>query len=77
MERKRRGMTEGMVCVFSLPESVNRESMNEAIEKALEKKADWYITKPFDPKHLLKRITYLLQKLKEKEIKEKSQEITE
>ena len=51
--------------------------MGEDFEKALEKKADWYITKPFDPKHLLKRITYLLQKLKEKEIKEKSQEITE
>ncbi len=36
--------------------------MGEDFEKAMEKKADWYITKPFDPKHLLKRIAYLLQR---------------
>lgn len=38
--------------------------MGEDFEKAMEKKADWYITKPFDPKHLLKRIAYLLQRSK-------------
>ena len=31
-------------------------------EKALEKKADWYITKPFEAQHLLKRVTYLIEK---------------
>ncbi|MFQ5867914.1 MAG: PleD family two-component system response regulator [bacterium] len=31
-------------------------------EKALEKKADWYITKPFEARHLLKRVTYLIEK---------------
>jgi len=36
-------------------------------EKALEKKADWYITKPFDPQHLLKRVAYLIGKRKENE----------
>jgi len=36
-------------------------------EKALEKKADWYITKPFDPQHLLKRIAYLMGKKKDNE----------
>lgn len=41
--------------------------MGEDFEKAMEKKADWYITKPFDPKHLLKRIAYLLQRVKEGE----------
>lgn len=35
-------------------------------EKALEKKADWYITKPFEAQHLLKRIDYLIEKRKEK-----------
>jgi DNA-binding response OmpR family regulator len=34
-------------------------------EKALEKKADWYITKPFDSQHLLKRVNYLIEKRKE------------
>jgi len=34
-------------------------------EKALEKKADWYITKPFEPQHLLKRVSYLIEKRKE------------
>jgi DNA-binding response OmpR family regulator len=38
-------------------------------EKALEKKADWYITKPFEPQHLLKRINYLIEKRKEDEKK--------
>jgi len=38
-------------------------------EKALEKKADWYITKPFDPQHLLKRVAYLIGKRKENEKK--------
>ncbi|NIM02669.1 response regulator [bacterium] len=38
-------------------------------EKALEKKADWYITKPFEPEHLLKRIDYLIEKRKEDEKK--------
>jgi len=38
-------------------------------EKALEKKADWYITKPFEPQHLLKRIDYLIEKRKEDEKK--------
>lgn len=33
-------------------------------EKALEKKADWYITKPFEPEHLLKRVNYLIEKRK-------------
>jgi len=36
-------------------------------EKALERKADWYITKPFDPQHLLKRIAYLIGKRKDNE----------
>jgi len=36
-------------------------------EQALEKKADWYITKPFDPQHLLKRVAYLIGKRKENE----------
>jgi len=31
-------------------------------EKALEKKADWYITKPFEAQHLLKRVAYLIEK---------------
>lgn len=35
-------------------------------EKALEKKADWYITKPFEAQHLLKRVDYLIEKRKEK-----------
>jgi DNA-binding response OmpR family regulator len=38
-------------------------------EKALEKKADWYITKPFEPQHLLKRVNYLIEKRKEDEKK--------
>jgi len=38
-------------------------------EKALEKKADWYITKPFDAQHLLKRVNYLIGKKKEDEKK--------
>jgi len=38
------------------------KSMGEDIEKALEKKADWYIVKPYDEKYLLKKIDYLLQK---------------
>jgi len=38
-------------------------------EKALEKKADWYITKPFEPQHLLKRVSYLIEKRKEDEKK--------
>jgi len=38
-------------------------------EKALEKKADWYITKPFEAQHLLKRVNYLIEKRKEDEKK--------
>jgi len=38
-------------------------------EKALEKKADWYITKPFEAQHLLKRVSYLIEKRKEDEKK--------
>lgn len=38
-------------------------------EKALEKKADWYITKPFEPEHLLKRVKYLIEKRKKDENK--------
>lgn len=38
-------------------------------EKALEKKADWYITKPFEPQHLLKRVSYLIEKRKKDENK--------
>jgi len=38
-------------------------------EKALAKKADWYITKPFEPQHLLKRVNYLIEKRKEDEKK--------
>ncbi len=38
-------------------------------EKALEKKADWYITKPFEPQHLLKRVNYLIEKRKKDEKK--------
>jgi len=38
-------------------------------EKALEKKADWYITKPFEAQHLLKRVNYLIEKRKENEKK--------
>jgi two-component system alkaline phosphatase synthesis response regulator PhoP len=38
-------------------------------EKALEKKADWYITKPFEPQHLLRRIEYLIEKRKKGEEK--------
>jgi DNA-binding response OmpR family regulator len=38
------------------------KSMGEDVEKALEKKADWYIVKPYDEKYLLKKIDYLLQK---------------
>lgn len=38
-------------------------------EKALEKKADWYITKPFEPQHLLKRVNYLIEKRKKDENK--------
>ncbi len=40
-------------------------------EKALQKKADWYITKPFEPQHLLKRIGYLIEKKKEKKDEKK------
>ncbi|MBN1621229.1 MAG: response regulator [Endomicrobiales bacterium] len=32
------------------------KSMGEDVDKALELKADWYITKPFDSKYLLKRV---------------------
>ncbi len=38
-------------------------------EKALEKKADWYITKPFEAQHLLRRVTYLIEKRREDEKK--------
>jgi len=38
-------------------------------EKALQKKADWYITKPFEAQHLLKRVNYLIGKSKEHEKK--------
>ena len=38
-------------------------------EKALEKKADWYITKPFEAQHLLKRVNYLIEKRREDEKK--------
>jgi two-component system alkaline phosphatase synthesis response regulator PhoP len=38
-------------------------------EKALEKKADWYIAKPFEAQHLLKRVNYLIEKRKEHEKK--------
>ncbi len=30
-------------------------------EKALQKGADWYVTKPFDREHLLQKIAYLLE----------------
>lgn len=43
-------------------------------EKALEKKADWYITKPFEPQHLLKRVNYLIEKRKKDENKRTDQE---
>jgi CheY-like chemotaxis protein len=32
------------------------KAMGEDVEKALQKKADWYISKPFDDKYLLKKI---------------------
>ena len=38
--------------------------MGKDFEKALEKKADWFITKPFETEHVLKRIQYLLEKYK-------------
>jgi len=38
-------------------------------EKALEKKVDWYITKPFEAQHLLKRVTYLIEKRRKDENK--------
>ena len=37
-------------------------NMGENLEQALEKKADWYLTKPFDPAHLRKRVAKLLEK---------------
>lgn len=37
------------------------KTMGDDFDKAMEKKADWYITKPFDDKHLLRRIKGLLQ----------------
>ncbi len=36
--------------------------MGQDFEKALKKGADWYITKPFEADHLLKRINYLIEK---------------
>jgi DNA-binding response OmpR family regulator len=32
------------------------KAMGDDVEKALEKRADWYITKPFEHKYLLKKI---------------------
>ncbi len=39
--------------------------MGKDFEKGLEKGADWYITKPFDSQHLIKRVNYLLNRKKE------------
>jgi len=38
-------------------------------EKALEKKAGRYITKPFEAQHLLERVNYLIEKRREHEKK--------
>ena len=35
--------------------------MGKDFEKGLESGADWYITKPFESQHLIKRIKYLLE----------------
>ncbi len=48
--------------------------MGKDFEKGLEKGADWYITKPFDKEHLLKRITHLLEKKKNAEYNLSSRE---
>ena len=37
----------------------------EDLERALEKKADWYIAKPFDYKYLIKKVESLINKSKE------------
>ena len=42
------------------------KNMGDDFEKALDKKADWYIAKPYDNSHLIYRVKYLLQKGKEK-----------
>jgi len=38
-------------------------SLNQGpdFQKALEKGVDWYITKPFEPEHILKRVNNLLR----------------
>ena len=38
--------------------------MGGEIEVALDLGADWYVTKPFDPKHLLEKIASILEKKK-------------
>jgi len=40
--------------------------MGKDFERGLEKGADWYITKPFDNHHLMKRVRYLTEKKEKK-----------
>ena len=41
---------------------VTAKSNARDFEEAMEKKADWYIVKPFKQDHLLEKIKYLLEK---------------
>lgn len=39
-------------------------TMGDDFEKAMERKADWYIAKPFKKDHLLEKINYLINNTK-------------
>lgn len=40
---------------------LSARDMGDDLEKALEKKADWYIAKPYDANYLLKNVKKLIQ----------------
>jgi two-component system, OmpR family, alkaline phosphatase synthesis response regulator PhoP len=43
------------------------KDMGEDVEKALSKKVDWYIAKPYDSKYLVNKIETFIKKRREKE----------
>jgi CheY-like chemotaxis protein len=40
--------------------------MGDDVEKALNKKADWYVSKPYDNKYLVHKVEYFLKESKKK-----------
>jgi len=47
------------------------KNMGEDLEMALEKKADWYVIKPYEYKYLLKKINQLIQRSEKTQISNK------